>query len=376
MAVTLTIALEEAGKMLADNNPLSTVCCRVCNHELQCQGHCVLAKTGSPVHFSVIEDYISTNYTEICEYRKPEQNGKKVAVIGAGPAGITVATILAQKGYDITIFDDQGQIGGVMRYCIPKFRLPDSILDSIMERRLKPLGVKYRPNTAIGEEIAMEDLFRDGYEAAFAGAGLWRPRTLGITGEALPHVSYGFKYLQCPTSYPTGKKVAIIGVGNSAIDCARTAIRQGAEHVTCYARRDKVTASLSESKSANLEGIEFVFCHKPVAIGPDSIEFAITKQQADGSFEETDAPHIFCEADQVIICAGQVSRYNVHGLGTSENMWDHTNMKVDENGMTEFPGIFAGGDMTGGNLTVAQAVEDAKRAAFGIDRFLETVSGL
>lgn len=362
--------LELAGKMLADNNPMTTVCCLVCDHERQCEGHCVLGKKGAPVHFSVIEDYVSTSYLQIYMPQRAEPVGRQIAVIGAGPAGITVATILAGYGYEITIFDDNAKIGGVMRYGIPKFRLPDAVLDAILEKKLKPLGIHYRPNTTVGQEIAVEDLIRDGYEAVFAGAGLWEPRTLGIVGETLPHVSYGFQYLQNPENYYSGKNVAIIGVGNSAIDCARTAVRQGAQSVTCYARRDKITASRAERESAGLEGISFVFCHKPVRITRQGIEFALTQQGEDGSFQERACPHEFCEADQVIICAGQISAFNLHGTGKSEVVKDHVNLKVDENGMTDFPGIFAGGDMTGGNLTVAQAVADAQKAAEGIHRYL------
>lgn len=364
--------VEEAGKMLADNNPMTNVCCLVCDHEKQCEGNCVLGKKGAPVHFSIIEDYISTEYVQLADYAKerPEWNGKKVAVIGAGPAGMTVAINLAKKGYKVDMFDSNAKVGGVMRYCIPKFRLPDEVLDNIKEKKLTPLGVSHRPNTTVGEEVSIEDFFRDGYEAVFAGAGLWRPRKLNITGESLAHVSYGFQYLQSPEEYIAGKNVAIIGVGNSAIDCARTAIRRGAKKVTCYARRDLITASTSESDSATHEGIEFVFCHRPVAITDNQIEFAITEKTEEGRFVDADCEHEFCDADQVIICAGQLSRFNLNAVGESNDMRDHVALAVDENCMTAFPGIFAGGDMTVGNLTVAQAVAEAKVAAEGIHRFL------
>ncbi len=362
--------VEEAGKILADHNPMTTICCLVCDHEKQCEGNCILGKKATPVHFSMIEDYISTQYAQLVNYRKPEWNGKRICVIGAGPAGMTVAINLAKLGYKVDILDSNAKVGGVMRYCIPKFRLPDEVMDTILEKTMKPLGITVRPNTTVGEEVSIEDLFRDGYDAIFAGAGLWRPRKLGIKGESYAHVCYGFQYLQSPESYIEGKNVAVIGVGNSAIDCARTAIRRGAKKVTCYARRDGITASRTESLSATHEGIEFVFCHRPVEIYDDKIEFAITEKQEDGRFVDAACEHEFCEADQVIICAGQLSRFNLASKGESNDMRDHVGLAVDENCMTDFPGIFAGGDMTVGNLTVVHAVEDAKIAADAIHRYV------
>ncbi len=144
----------------------------------------------------------------------------------------------------------------------------------------------------------------------------------------------------------------------------------GAKKVTCYARRDGITASRTESLSATHEGIEFVFCHRPVEIYDDKIEFAITEKQEDGRFADAACEHEFCDADQVIICAGQLSRFNLASKGESNDMRDHVGLAVDENCMTGFPGIFAGGDMTVGNLTVVHAVEDAKIAAEGIHRYL------
>ena len=166
--------LNEAGKMLFMNNPLTTVCSLVCNHENQCEGHCVLGRKGDPVHFSTIENYISTTYAnQMVEGPKPS-NGTKVAIVGSGPAGLTIAVILARYGYQVTIFEIKDKIGGVLRYGIPDFRLPKTVLDDFEYRHLRLKGIKVRPNTTIGTSITVDDLFRDGYKAIFVGTGTWQ----------------------------------------------------------------------------------------------------------------------------------------------------------------------------------------------------------
>ena len=172
--------LNEAGKMLFENNPLTTVCSLVCNHENQCEGHCVLGRKGAPVHFSSIENYISTTYANQMTNGPAKSNGMRVAIIGSGPAGITIAIILARYGYQVTIFEGKDKIGGVLRYGIPEFRLPKSVLDDIEYRHLELKGIKIRPNTTIGGAIGIDDLFRDGYKAIFVGTGVWKPNTLHI----------------------------------------------------------------------------------------------------------------------------------------------------------------------------------------------------
>ena len=190
--------LNEAGWMLFENNPLTTVCSLVCNHEKQCEGHCIRGIKDSPVHFSVIENYISTTYANQMTKGPAPSNGRRVAIIGAGPAGLTIAIILARYGYAVTIFDSRDKIGGVLRYGIPDFRLPDSVLDDIAYRHLELKGIQFRPNTSIGGAITIDDLFRDGYQSVFVGAGLWKPRSLHIKGESLGHVAFAINYLASP----------------------------------------------------------------------------------------------------------------------------------------------------------------------------------
>ena len=171
--------MDDAGRMLFENNPLTTVCSLVCNHEKQCEGHCIRNRMPShdPVHFSIIEDYISTTYANKMTAGPAPKNGMKAAVVGSGPAGLTIAVLLARWGYDVTIFDARDKIGGVMRYGIPNYRLPDSVLDDFQYRHLELKGIKVRPNTTIGKTITIDDLFRDGYKSVFIGAGLWKARS-------------------------------------------------------------------------------------------------------------------------------------------------------------------------------------------------------
>ena len=197
--------LNEAGKMLFENNPLTTVCSLICNHENQCEGHCVLGRKGAPVHFSTIENYISSTYAnQMTEGPKPS-NGMRVAIIGSGPAGITIAIILARYGYQVTIFEGKDKIGGVLRYGIPEFRLPKTVLDDIEYRHLALKGIKIRPNTTIGGAIGIDDLFRDGYKSIFIGTGVWKPNSLHIKGETFGNVHFGINYLNNPDSYHLGE---------------------------------------------------------------------------------------------------------------------------------------------------------------------------
>ena len=199
--------LNEAGKMLFENNPLTTVCSLICNHENQCEGHCVLGRKGAPVHFSTIENYISSTYAnQMTEGPKPS-NGMRVAIIGSGPAGITIAIILARYGYQVTIFEGKDKIGGVLRYGIPEFRLPKTVLDDIEYRHLALKGIKIRPNTTIGGAIGIDDLFRDGYKSIFIGTGVWKPNSLHIKGETFGNVHFGINYLNNPDSYHLGETV-------------------------------------------------------------------------------------------------------------------------------------------------------------------------
>ncbi|MBR3351712.1 MAG: NAD(P)-dependent oxidoreductase [Erysipelotrichaceae bacterium] len=366
--------LNEAGKMLFFNNPLTTVCSLVCNHENQCEGHCVLGRKGSPVHFSTIEQYISTTYAnQMVEGPKPS-NGIKVAIVGSGPAGLTIAVILARYGYDVTIFEIKEKIGGVLRYGIPEFRLPKSVLDDFEYRHLRLKGIKVRPNTTIGTSITIDDLFRDGYKAIFVGTGTWRPKTLGIKGESLGHVHFAIDYLNSPDVYHLGDRVIIIGVGNAAMDVARTAIRHGSRHVTCFARRDTVSASQYEFSYAKLEGVEFEFNKSPVEICDDGVIFQDTAVDEEGKLYVVEGSEKKYPCDSVIVSVSQGAMNRL--TSTTEGLESDKRglLIADEQGHTTREGVFTSGDVVSGAKTVVEAVAASKKTAEAMHEYLQSLS--
>lgn len=368
----LDCQLDEAGRILFENNPLTTVCSLVCNHEKQCEGHCVLGRKGAPVHISAIEQYISMTYSNKMVKGPTESNGKRIGIIGSGPAGLTIAVELARKGYQVTIFEGKDKIGGVLRYGIPEFRLPKSVLDDFEYRHLRLKGIKIRPNTTIGTAIGIDDLFRDGYKAIFIGTGVWQPYTLHIKGETLGHVHFGINYLNNPDSYHLGKTLIIIGAGNAAMDVARTAIRKGVKDVICYSRDDQIAASKHESDFAKLEGVRFEFNKSALEITDEGVIFADT-ELVDDEFivkEETATLH---PCDSVIISISQGPRNRI--VSTTKGI--ETNQKglvvVDEFGRTTRDGIFASGDVVNGARTVVEAVAYSKKVAQAMDEYVSSL---
>ena len=365
--------LMEAGALLFDNNPLSAVCAIVCNHEKQCAGHCIRGKKDMPVHFSSIEEYISDMYLDRMTVANPPGKGKKVAVIGCGPAGITVAICLAKQGYPVTVFEWRSKIGGLLQYGIPEFRLPKSYLDRY-QARMEELGITIRTNTTIGSVLMIDELFRDGYASIFIGTGAEKPRSLGIRGESFGNVHFGLNYLANPKGHKLGDRVAVIGMGNAAMDVARTALRNGSRHVTLYARSKRITASSNEVSYAELDGAEFVHgmqIHEITETGPVFRHSIFDENDRVIGFEEEP---VQAEADSTIICISQVPRAKLgrttEGLyGTEEGL-----LRVDENFMTTREGVFGAGDVVTGSKTVVHAVEDAKKTAAAMVQYMENKS--
>lgn len=365
--------LDEAGKMLFENNPLTTVCSLVCNHENQCEGHCVLGRKGAPVHFSTIESYISTTYANKMTQGPAPSNCMRAAIIGSGPAGLTIAVILARYGYDVTIFEGKDKVGGVLRYGIPEFRLPKSVLDDFKYRHLDLKGIKFRPNTHIGGAIGIDDLFRDGYKAIFVGTGVWKPNALHIKGETLGNVHFGINYLNNPDSYQLGKRVIVIGAGNAAMDVARTAIRKGVQELTCFSITKQVAASKHEFSYAQLEGVQFEYNMAPVEIKDDGVIFKDVIENEDGTFTDVpDSTHFF-PADSVIISIGQGPQNRI--VNTTQGLAaDKRGLLVaDETGHTTRPGIFASGDVVNGARTVVEAVAHSKIVAESMHQYMQSL---
>ena len=362
--------LMDAGAELFQNNPMSVICATVCNHEEQCAGHCVLGRKGNPVHFSSIESYISDMYLDRMKIKTPEKKSKKAAVIGAGPAGMTVAIFLAQQGYGVTVFEWKDKIGGIMQYGIQEFSLPKTVLDRY-KKRMEELGIQIRPNTTIGAVLKIEDLLRDGYSTVFIGTGTWKPRNLGIHGECLGNVHFGIDYLANASAYNLGESVAIIGMGNAAMDVARTALRNGAQKVSLYARGTNIAASSHEVSYAKLDGAEFVFGMEIDSINETGPVFKKSVLDENGKVVGYEDELIQVEADATIISISQGPRKKLIRTTLGLEGSDRGLLVVDENYMTTKPGVFAAGDVITGSKTVVHAVNGAKKAAEAMMRYME-----
>ncbi|MDX8416352.1 NAD(P)-dependent oxidoreductase [Absicoccus intestinalis] len=362
--------VEEAAQMLFENNPLSVVCSLVCDHASQCEGHCVLGIKGEPVHISSIENYISDSALERVQIPQKPYNGMKAAVIGAGPAGITISMILASRGYKVTLFESRDKIGGIMRYGIPEFRLPHSILDRIA-LKMKELGILYRPNFSIGGNVTLTDLLKDGYKSIFIGTGAWRPRRMMIPGETFGNVQYGINYLNNPDSVDLGRSTAIFGAGNSAMDVARTAVRKGCRDVTVYVRRNKVAANEDEYELAKIDGVKFAFNKIAIEIKDEGPVICDTMVTEDGKVEILRETAQLVPTDSVVIAVSQVPRHRIVDNNKDLKLNERGNLAVDEEGETTMPGVFASGDVVTGAKTVVHAVEDAKKIADEMDRYMQ-----
>ena len=360
----------EAGEQLFGNNPMSVVCATVCNHEAQCAGHCVLGKKDTPVQFYDIERFVSDAYLSRMRPVCAPKNGKRVAVIGSGPAGLTVAIILAKNGYSVTIFERKNDIGGMLRYGIPEFRLSNTVIDRY-KQLLEKLDVQVRLNTTIGGALKIDDLFRDGYNSVFVGTGAWRPRTLNIRGECLANVHFGISYLENPRHHELGETVAVIGMGNVAMDDARTAFRYGAQRVMLFSRGIHASASSHEMSYAKLDGAEFIYGKQIVRIDPEGPVFKTSVINDEGKIVGYEDGEELIPADSVIIAVSQRPKDKLilsteHLEGTAKGL-----LVVNEDNMTTHPGVFAAGDVVTGPLTVVHAVEDAKKTAEAMMKYME-----
>jgi len=365
--------LDDAGRLLFENNPFTTVCSLICNHENQCEGHCVLAKKGAPVHFSTIEHYISSTYATKMTNGPAPSNGIKVAIVGSGPAGITIAILMARKGYQVTIFEGNDKIGGVLRYGIPEFRLPKSVLDDIQYRHIELKGIKIRPNTRIGSAIGIDDLFRDGYKAIFIGTGVWKPNALHIKGETFGNVHFGINYLNNPDSYKLGKNVIVIGAGNAAMDVARTAIRKGTTSITCFSLYKDVAASKHEFSYAQLEGVFFEYNKKPVEIVDEGVIFRDVIEE-DGNITEIEGSDKLYPADSIIISISQGPQNAIVSTTTGLDANSRGLLVADELGRTSRSGIFASGDVVNGARTVVEAVAHSKIVAESMHEYIQSLA--
>lgn len=364
--------VEDAGKLLFDNNPLTLICSYVCPHELQCEGACVLNAKGVPIHISAIEQYISNCYMDMMT---PEpiniDHNKKVAIIGTGPAGLTIAITLVKRGYDITMFEVHDHIGGVLHYGIPEFRLPKEVL-SRLKRKMLAMGIKLRPNIMVGTTITVDDLFNDGYKAVFIGTGLWKPQNLKIKGETFGHVHYAIDYLKNPEACPLGKRVVVLGAGNVAVDAARTAIRHNVRDVTILYRggEDNMSALKSEIEYAKFDGIKFRLYTMPLEITETGIRTIQTRFNEDGNLEMVEGTEEELSCDSVIVAIGQGARSLIVNSSRGIDIDCKGLIRTDQFGQTSRQGVFSSGDVVTGAKTVVQAMVHSKQTADAIDAYV------
>ncbi len=385
---------EAAYEIITSENALPAICGRVCPQENQCEGKCVRGIKGEPVGIGRLERFVADYHMEHAQPKEVsiEKNGKKVAVVGSGPSGITCAGELIKKGYEVTVFEALHKPGGVLSYGIPEFRLPKDLVAREI-KSVQDLGVDIETNVIVGRSVTIDELMEDGYDAVFVGSGAGLPRFLGIPGENLlgvvsanefltrVNLMKGYKFPETPTPVKVGKRVAVVGAGNVAMDAARTAKRLGAEEVYIVYRRseEEAPARLEELHHAKEEGIIFRFLNNPAAlIGDDKgwvKSMEIVKQELgepDASGRRRPVPiegsNYTIDVETVVIAIGQspnpLIRQTTPGLDTQR--WG--GIIVDEETMeSSKENVYAGGDTVTGAATVILAMGAGKKAAAAID---------
>ncbi len=402
--------MEEAVRTIKAKNSLPGICGRVCPQEVQCESLCVLRKKGAPIAIGRLErfvaDWESRNASKeggsapvaegedraSAEALPP--TGKRVAVVGAGPAGLTCAADLARRGHQVTVFEALHDAGGVLIYGIPEFRLPKEIVRSEVDY-VKSLGVEFELDSVVGRLVQVDELLKDGFDAVFLGIGAGAPRFLNVPGENLNGVYSANEYLtrvnlmkaykfpEYDTPIKQGNKVAVVGGGNVAMDAARCAVRLGADEVHVVYRRSEaeMPARLEEIENAKEEGVIFDFLTNPTRFigddrgrvaGMEVVKMVLGEPDASGRrrpVAEKGSEHVV-DVDTVIIAVGTIPNPLVPANTPGLDITKWGTLVVDENGRTTREGVWAGGDITTGGATVISAMGAGKTSAEDIDRWL------
>ena len=389
---------EEAYKIIGESSALPAVCGRVCPQESQCEGKCVRGIKGDAVSIGKLERFVADWAKEngIKPVPAAEKNGHKIAVIGSGPAGLTCAGDLAKLGYDVTIFEALHKAGGVLSYGIPEFRLPKDKVVAAEIENVKSLGVKIETNVIIGKSVTIDELLKDeGFEAVFIGSGAGLPMFMGIPGENANGVFSANEFLtrnnlmkafrdDYDTPIAHGKKVAVVGGGNVAMDAARTALRLGAEVHVIYRRSEaELPARAEEVHHAKEEGIIFDLLTNPVEILTDDkdwvtgircIRMELGEPDASGRRRPVEIPgsEFEIEVDEVIMSLGTspnpLISSTTYGLDVNRRKCI---VAEEETGKTSKEGVYAGGDAVTGAATVILAMGAGKTAAAAIDEYIQ-----
>ena len=388
---------EEAYGIISQTSSLPAICGRVCPQENQCEGKCVRGVKGEPVAIGRLErfaaDWHAANYGDE-EIKPAEGNGHKVAIIGAGPAGLACAGDLINKGYDVTVFESLHKTGGVLVYGIPEFRLPKSIVAAEVSK-LEEKGVKFVTDAIVGRAVTVDELMKEeGFESVFIGTGAGLPAFMNIPGEDLLGVCSANEYLtrinlmkaylpEYDTPIQHAKNIAVVGGGNVAMDAARCAMRMGAENVYIIYRRSasEIPARAEEIHHAVEEGIDFRYLTNPVAVkgtddghvcGIECVKMELGEPDASGRRKPVpvEGSNFVIDVDCVIMAIG--TRLNTLILDTTENLKANSKggIGTGDEAETNRPGIFAGGDAATGAATVIKAMGAGKVAAAGIDRYI------
>jgi len=384
---------------LKEKNSLPAVCGRVCPQENQCQEQCVLGKMGDPISIGRLERFAS-DWERNADVEIPEKQVEgatgKVAIVGSGPAGLTVAADLIKQGHEVNMFESLHYAGGVLMYGIPQFRLPKEIVQAEVDY-IKKLGVDVKTNYTIGRIFTIDELFADGYDAVFVGSGAGLPRFMGIEGENLGGVYSANEYLirinlmkgylfpEYDTPIRIGKNIAVIGGGNVAMDAARCSLRLGAEKVYIVYRRarEQLPARAEEAENAEEEGIIFNLLTNPVKFtgdesgwvnGMECIKMELGEPDASGRRRPVpiEGSNFMMDVDTVVIAIGQTPnpliQRTTHGLESTK--WG-TIVADEETGATSKEGVYAGGDVVSGAATVISAMGAGRKAAKSIHEYIQ-----
>ena len=389
---------EAAAKDIAKYSALPAVCGRVCPQETQCEGKCVLGIKGEPVAIGKLEKFTAdwSRANDVDLTNKEEEKGKKVAVIGSGPAGLTCAGDLAKKGYDVTVFEALHEPGGVLVYGIPEFRLPkEEVVKSEIEN-IKKLGVKIETDVVIGRTVTIDELMEEEkFDAVFIGSGAGLPKFMGIPGENANGVFAANEFLtrvnlmkaykdEYQTPVKVGKKVAVVGGGNVAMDAARTALRLGAETHIVYRRSEaELPARLEEVHHAKEEGVIFDVLTNPMEIledengwvkGMKCVKMELGEPDTSGRRRPVvvEGSEFILDVDTVIMSLGTSPNPLISSTteGLEINKWKCI-VADEETGLTSKEGVYAGGDAVTGAATVILAMGAGKKAAIAIDEYLQ-----
>lgn len=370
--------------IINNRSNLPAVCSRVCGHERQCEGNCVLGKKGEPMHIGKLERFVS-DFDHEAGWRHEnikEKTRGKVAVIGSGPAGLTIAGDLSRQGFHVEIFEMEAEPGGMLKFGIPEYRLPKEVVSREI-KKIENLGVNFHLNTTIGKDFTVDDLFKHGFDAIFMGTGTGVPKRLDISGIDHPGVRQAIRFLRRVGLYESGyinrnevviregDKVAVIGCGNTAMDAARTSLRMGASEVYIIYHRDieKMAALRAEYDEAVAEGVKFLWNSSVVEVeGAQGMKLKSIKVKTGDEVKEM-------PIDNLILAVGSVPASRIvsstDGIDVDEKGYVLT--RDNPYGMTSRKGVFAGGDVTNRPATVVHAMQDAKAVAEGIIKYVDAV---